>query len=102
MEETEAGHRPGGEGRFHGLCRAITVEHVRIAQEMDVDESKEDEQTEAAAYSFSQMAGHSKRILLAFQERLVNSIGHVEFPKNFMGKRASVDRNREYERKSSR
>ena len=53
MEETETGHRPGGEGRFHRLGPMLTVEQAGIAKEMDMDEQEKDQQAEAATDPFS-------------------------------------------------
>jgi hypothetical protein len=58
VEKAQTGHRPAGKSGLESLSGVFTVEHTRIAQEMDVDKGEQDDQAEAAAEPLSQAVGH--------------------------------------------
>jgi len=60
VEKTEAGHRPAGEGIIERMGRVLPMDETRVAQEMDVDESQQDEQAEACAELLPRPLDHVK------------------------------------------
>jgi hypothetical protein len=72
MQKAETGHRSAGESRLHGLGGVFTVEHTGIAEEMDLNEQEEDEQTQADADPGEHLSGHWRNevsILSSFRQQ---------------------------------